>query len=809
MSGYLIGQLLSAMSALAFEIILTRVFSLSQWYHFAFMAVSVALLGYGISGTLLAVSRRCRRIPLSWLALGQALSMVAGYLAANTIPFDAYRIGWEPIQLLYLAVYYLSLAAPFVFAGLITARLLSAPDLPAGTVYAANLLGSGLGALCSLAMLPVLAGEGSVVAAAGLAGMAAVGFAAAQDGGVARRMTRMGMPFLVVAVMCLLAVRTPTGWAVRLSPYKSLSQASLRPDAQTLYQKWNEFARVDVLRASGIRSAPGMSLSYTRAPAAQLGLFVDGDNLSPVQTILGEGALEYLDYTPEALLWRLRPAARALVIEPGAGQPLLAARSGGARQIVTVSSNRLIVEAVERVAPAASPFSAPGVELVIGGSRSLSSEYADSFDIVQLPLTDGYRPVRSGAFSLSENYQLTVEAVRAGLESLAPNGIFALTRWLQLPPTESIRAGGIVVEALASLGIDEPAEHIVVIRSWSTSLILARREPFAASELDLVREFCRERQFDLVAYPGIQREEANRYNQLAEPVYYLAWKELLTAPDRDAWYGTQAFDVRPPTDNRPFFFHFFTWRQTPDVLRTLGMTWQPFGGSGYLVLFALLALTLICGAALILLPLIFRRGSLLPAGRRLPTFLLFTLLGVAFMAVEIPLLQQFILLLDQPTYAFAAVLFALLAFSGLGSLLSARAAMLTSVGGAAAAALALALGAPAMIHWLLPAPIGVRVAAAMLMLAPAGLLMGMPLPRLVAYLRRTQPGLIPWAWAVNGAASVSGSVLATMAALAWGFQMTLFVGALAYAGVALIAWPALRRSAAMAGRSESIGRQAG
>jgi len=790
MAGYLLGQLLSAMAALAFEIILTRVFSLSQWYHFAFMAISVALLGYGVSGTLLTVSERCRRIPLPWLAAGQSLSIVAGYLAANTIPFDSYRIAWEPLQLLYMAIYYLSLSVPFIFAGLITARLLSRSELPAGPTYGANLLGSGLGPLFSLAVLPVLAGAGSIIGVAALASAAAVAFSLAEHRSPVRKLTQWACLGLLSGVLCCLALSPPAGWAIRLSPYKSLSQAELRPAAQIVYQSWNAFSRVDVLQAGGIRSVPGMSLSYTKVPAGQMGLFIDGDNLSPVQSIIDEESLDFLDHTPEALLFRLRPGANVLIFEPAAGQSVLAARAGGADQIVALLSNPLIMDAVNSVTTrGTNPYADSSVEVIVGGSRTPARRFGPAFDVVQLPLTDSYRPIRSGAFSLSENYQLTVEALRDRLNLLAPDGILAITRWLQLPPTESLRAGALVIEALSAAGVREPANHIIAIRSWSTCLIMAKREPFTPSEVEIVREFCRQRQFDLVTYPGMTQAEANQYNQLAEPAYYLAWQELLTTTDRRQFYREQPFDVAPPTDNRPFFFHFFKWQQTPEILRTLGTTWQPFGGSGYFVLVALLVLTLVIGVGLILLPLALARRSILVAGHRARTFLVFALLGLAFMAVEIPLLQQFILFLDQPTYAFAVVLFAVLAFSGLGSLLSDRVPAGLALGGAFVTALLLAVGAPILIHELLDQPIWLRGIVTILAVAPAGFVMGMPFPRILTALKQKNAGMVPWAWAINGTVSVVGSVLATMLALSWGFQAVLLAGALAYAGVAVAAWP--------------------
>lgn len=782
MSGWLVGQFLSAASALACEIILTRLFSLSQWYHFAFLAISVALLGYGASGTFLAVTRR--RLPLSLLAAGQALGIAAGYLAANFIPFDSFRIAWEPVQVLYMALYYLSLTVPFFFAGLISASLLERSELPAGRVYAANLMGSGAGCLLSLVLQPHLAGVGSLLACAALAGGGGLAFAAGEG-----RRWYAGATLALTLLLGVLAVRPPAGWEIRLSPYKSLMQVLRHPGARVLFQRWNAFSRVDVVRAEGIRSVPGMSLRYMQAPPAQMGLFVDGDNLSPIQTSAQAQDLAFLDYLPEAVLFQLRPQADIVVIEPLAGLAVWQALHGGASHITALMSNPLVWQAVEETAPAdANPYRRPNVQVIFGGARSFLQRSGPTYDIVQFPLTDSYHPIRSGAFSLSENYLLTVEAMRAGLRALKPDGILAITRWLQLPPTEPVRAGALVVEALAAEGVSKPARHIIALRSWSTCLILAKRQPFTPAEIALVREFAEERQFDMVFYAGMTEEESNRFNQLAEPVYFRAWQAMLSASDRRQFYRASAFDLTPTADNRPFFFHFFTWKQAPEVWQTLGMTWQPFGGSGYFVLIALLALTLLAGILLVLLPLGLRGGPAAPRSLRAGTLLAFACLGLGFMMVELPLLQQCILLLDQPTYAFATVLFALLVFSGLGSMMSARMPPALALGGTVLAAAVLAIGLSPLVHAALGAPLWARAALTVLALAPAGWVMGMPLARLVSRLRERAPALIPWAWAANGVASVTSSVLATMMALSWGFQVVLLAGAGVYAGAALAGW---------------------
>jgi hypothetical protein len=389
--------------------------------------------------------------------------------------------------------------------------------------------------------------------------------------------------------------------------------------------------------------------------------------------------------------------------------------------------------------------------------------------------------VTSGAYSLGERYDLTVEAFQDYLARLRPGGLLVIERWLQLPPSETLRAGAIAVEALRRAGVDDPAARLVVLRGWQVGLILVKDGEWSAEELATVREFSRAQGLDLVALPGLVEAETNQYNVLPEPVYFRAFQQLLA--DAEAVYAEQIYDVRPPTDDRPFFFHFFKWGQTPAVLQQLGRTWQPWGGSGFLVLVALLALALALSGLLILLPLAFlERDQGGARGLRGRTLVYFGLLGLGYLFVEIPLLQRFILFLGQPIYAFTVVLSTLLLFSGLGSLAATKLSSRWTLPLLAVAILLYPYGLTLLFRAMLGLPLVARLWLTVLSLAPLGFLMGIPFPSGLEWLRQRASGLIPWAWAVNGCASVLASVLAVLIALSAGFSWVLAAGALAYTG---------------------------
>jgi hypothetical protein len=337
--------------------------------------------------------------------------------------------------------------------------------------------------------------------------------------------------------------------------------------------------------------------------------------------------------------------------------------------------------------------------------------------------------------------------------------------------------------------VGDPASQVAVLRSWQVGLILIKNGAFTTSELAAIRDFAQAQDLDLVALPGLAEAETNQINVLEEPVYFEAFRQLLDDPR--PLYASHPYDVRPPTDDRPFFFHFFKWDQTAAVLGQLGKTWQPWGGSGYFVLVALLAVAVATSVLLIFLPLVLTRGKKKtrdPAGVRGRVLAYFGLLGLGFLLVEIPLLQRFILFLGQPIYAFTAVIASILLFSGLGSLASPRLPIRWTLPLLVAAILLYPMGLSALFRTLLGAPLALRLLVTGLVLAPVGFLMGTAFPAGLAWLRARAPGLIPWAWAINGCTSVLASVLATMIALSAGFSWVLALGALAYVG----AWLTLR-----------------
>jgi len=784
-----LGLFLISGATLCFEINLTRLFSVSQFYHFAFLVVSIALLGSGASGTFLVLKKRheegYERRLLPWLAAGSGISILGAYLLVNWLPFDSYSMFVDPQQTIILLGHYAALAAPFFFSGIVTSLLLQMHRTSEGRVYAVNLTGSAVGCLMAILTPALVDGEGLVALSSGLAALSILFFL--QGGQYIRKNSkpgRFGIWGILVILMMLNAIllgwRVTTGnfpvfFGLNLSPYKGISYALQSPEARLFSSKWNSFSRVDIVSSPSLHSVPGLSYRYREILPEIQGLFVDGDNMNAI--FPEDAPFDFADYLPAAVAFHLHPGAATLILDPKGGMDIQVAQALGAGGITVTEGNSLVIQA----SPGA--YFNEQVRLVRTSWRSYLRHEKDRFDIIQMPLTDSYHPVGSGAFALGEDYRYTIDAGSAILERLKPDGILVLTRWLQETPSEWLRAFTTLVTVVEDRDLN-PSQCIVALRGYNTGTLLVKPGGFTEDEMTVIRQLASDNAFDLVFGPGITEEDVNRFNILHEPLYYQAFNAFLEANPREAFFDDYPYDVQPATDDHPFYSHYFKWSQLEEVLGNIGITWQPFGGAGYLVVLVIFLLALLLSGVLILSPVFILRNK---RGGRMPTrvALYFSLIGLAFFLVEMPLIQRFILYLDHPAFAFAAVLFSVLLFSGLGSRFGSGRFSLSSV---FMSLLALLMGYSFLLPVLLNATLGwsfpLRLLITILLIAPLGFLMGIPFPAGLAWMQESRIGgnhsersrLIAWVWAVNGASSVVASILASMLALSFGFMVTGLVG---------------------------------
>jgi len=788
-----LGLALVSAGALSFEINLTRLFSVSQFYHFAFMVVSIALLGYGASGTFLSLRKQKNSggegENFTLLAGFAGACMIGSFILINNLPFDSYSIFVNPSQLSILMIHYLALASPFFFIGMIVSLMLQKYSKVSGKVYAWNLGGSAAGCLIAVIVPGLIDGEGvvalSAIMASGGGLLFFTGTKLSLKGKGKRNVLSLCLIILILIISLLpLSIRIITGempvfFTLNISPYKSLSYALQNPQAEITSSQWNSISRIDLVQSPSLHSLPGLSYRYLDPLPATQGLFWDGDNLNAL--LPADSSTNFAEHLQFATAYSLIENPRTLILEPKGGMSIMSALALGANQITAVEANPLVIKAANDI------YALPGVRTVTASGRSFLRSNKSQFDIIQLPLTDSYHPVSSGAYALGEDYRYTLESFSDMIDNLKPDGILVITRWLQEEPSEWLRTFTLAVTALENQGI-ESSSNIIALRGYNTGTILVKKNAFTLEESEKVRLFTQEKAFDIVYMPNLKPEEVNQFNILPEPIYYQTFNSFLTSTSRDKFYVNYPYNVKPPTDDHPFFGHYFKWSQMDQILESLGNTWQPFGGAGYLAIIIIFVIALCLSAGLILLPILINRTSKAKfPDKRIPVY--FGLIGLGFMLVEIPLIQRFTLYLDQPAYAMAVVLFSILLFSGFGSRFGSSKISLSS-------ALLLLLGLlginivflPGILHKTLGLPLLIRVGISLIIISPLGFLMGVPFPGGLRWLQRKSQilpvngeWLIPYVWAVNGACSVISSILASLISLSFGFMVTFVVGSVFYA----------------------------
>jgi SAM-dependent methyltransferase len=798
--------LLSA-AALSFEVLLVRMFSIAQWHHFAYMIISLALLGYGASGSFLSFARErlLTNFPLAFAGSAAlfGLSVPVGFALSQTIPLNVLEIAWDPAQQLHLLLIYVILAVPFFCAATGIGLALAAVGENVGVVYRSDLVGAGIGALAVVGGLWVVP-PGECLKAIG-----AIGLSAAVIAGWHDRVPKALPAILIVAAVALIWA-WPQGWAKpKLSPYKELSLALLAPDAEIVAERSSPLGLLTVVRSPTIpfHYAPGLSLVSGSEPPEQLGVFTDGGAMTAIARFDGRlDAFRYLDEQTSALPFHLLDRPRVAILGSGTGIDTLLARMNGSRSIDAVEINPQMIDLVQRQFAefAGGVYSDPDISLHTTEARSFVAGTEKSFDLIHVALLDSFAAASAGLHALNESTLYTVEAFDTYLNKLAAGGFLAVTRWLRVPPRDGLKMFAIAVGALERRGVVDPGRHLALIRGWQTVTLLVKNGVLTGDEIAEIREFCRIRAFDVAYYPGMDAAEANRYSVLERP-YLFEGAVALIGPNREQFLADYGFDVSPSTDDRPYFFHFLKWRTMAELMQMPNRSGFNLIEWGYPVLLATLAQAIVASTVLILLPLVARRRrsdrpkSRLRRWGRLRVATFFFALGLAFLFIEIAFIQRFQLFLGHPTYAVSVVLCGFLVFAGLGSgsakqctaWLEGDAVRTVAVAVAAIALLSLTYIAilPSVFETLGRVPAPAKIVATLGLIAPLAFFMGMPFPLGLADTAIGAPELVPWAWGINGCASVLSAVLATLLAIDFGFSWVVVLALVLY-GIAAAMFPA-------------------
>ena len=756
------------------ELALTRIFSVTMYYHFAFLAISIALFGLSASGVTVFVMRRRlaatgTRELLTTAALVHCLATV---VALSFLVRIRVGLNYSPENLaLMLAIYALS-ALPFFTGGAVVSLAFARASERINVLYAADLLGAAAGCLALIPLLNALGAPVVVLTAAALSVVAAICFAPAS-----------WRPRVIAVGVLLLGL--PAGAQVAGAAPFDVSDTKGHQGDRVLFSKWNSFSRVAVYdRAHG-----DWSLSPRFTGSRGESLFMDIDSAASTPILKGTGQLDdaaYLRYELTALAYHMveRPAGfTALVIGPGGGRDLLSALVFGASHVDGVEINPIIARDVMLAdfrEYSGGVYAHPKVTTHVDDGRSFIRRSSAKYDVIQASLVDTWAATAAGAYTLTENSLYTSEAFGEYLDHLSESGYLTISRWV----FDGLRLVSLAQAACEARGLDA-AQHLAIVRLDRVATFLLKKTPFTRDDVQRLQTVADDLGFSILYAPGVEPSPIAGEDEPVEMVRSgtsaADYRRLILADDRERFLDSYPLDVSATTDDRPFFFHTTRLANQFDVAFGRSMLF----GNGLSALLTLMGIS----AALVLLFIV---GPLLVSGERpapgwAPWLTYFGALGAGFMLLEVALLQRFVLLLGHPVYSLTVTLFSLLLGTGIGSLISRRVRpdrVKAATGRALIAVLAVAaispLVLPPIIDVAIPWPLPVRIGVAVAILVPLGCLLGMPLPGGMRLLSASRSDLVPWGWGINGAFSVVGATLAVFIAMNWGFSATLLIGALIY-----------------------------
>ncbi len=758
-----LGVALTTLATLILELSLTRIYSVVFYYHFAFLAISIALFGLGAGGVFSYVVAGWRGTLFGKLG---SVSAVNGLLVTLSLVFILSRSS-EPSNWTLAFVYFAS-ALPFFLAGAVTSLAISETIERVDRVYFFDLVGAAAGCLLLIPFLNAFGGPNTVMIAGALYAVSSAiwfnlaGSSTGRVGGVA----------ISLALVGLVMFNTKQGFI-------DIRHAKGQRIQNERYVKWNSFSRIAL---APDKSAPDMMSIVIDADAATGVANFDFDRLPE------KDRKDLLSSGP-GLPYVLRPGAKTLIIGAGGGWDVARALASGSRDVTGVEINPIIAETVMRQRfPHLSQrlYFRPEVRIVIEDGRSFVRRTSEKYQVLQATLVDTWASTAAGAFALSENNLYTTDAFTDYLDRLTDDGLLVFTRWGFSPPRESLRLISLGMAALERLGEKEPEKHFLVVREgklegWGAlDTVILSRKPLRATDLEAVRTMTSAHPIQMVYAPGDTDDTP--------------FAELLHAADPHAYQRAYRFDISPVSDDRPFFFYSVQPRDIWDFVESASRLSADYKVNRAVpLLFTLLGVSLAATLVVLALPPVVL-GSRLPRQPGVPAFLLyFASIGAGYILIEVALIQKFVLLLGHPTYALTVIVFSMLVSSGLGSYFSRSVVAGSTVrlryvlAGVAALVAALALAAGPVSHAAAGWPLGAKFLIVIVLIAPAGFLMGMPFPTGLAKLEAWHKPSVRWAWSMNAASSVLGSGAAIFFALYLGLRGTLLLGGALYLAALLLA----------------------
>jgi hypothetical protein len=771
--------LLSA-SIIAFQLVLMKLISIVQWHHFAYMVISVAMLGFGASASLLALTGRRLTKHEAWLvpalmtASGLFMMITFHLTRTSFLRFDIYLLFSGSSQFHLLLANYLVYFIPFFTAALSIGILFINHAKSINRYYFSNLTGSGIGGLIALLILsytepayaPLLVGALAVTA--GLISLP-------------KKLRKYIIAVGAFALSAALWVKSGPE-QLPLSEYKGLARSMQMPDARIIYSKPDIHGYIQVVESPVLRYAPAVSLSYTGSAPVKKQVYINAGFYGVIPLWHDSLDSHILDHTTMALPFTMQKREKVLMPDAGTGSAMAQSLIRGALHVDAVIENTGLTKLLKNEFAETSGrlFYDSRIHVHPLEARNfLAASRQTNYDLIALPLQESFGG-SAGLNALHENYLFTLEAFDLMFNKLSNEGVIAVSTWIDYPARNPLKLLSTLVETAKRNGIADPQNHIAAVRSWGTITFVLKKQALTKAETDLIREFCHNMYFDPALLPGIREEERTHFNQLDDNSL-LTYMDLIMKGDPHV-YQDYGFVIAPATDNKPYFSQFLRVRYVGKLIETFGQENMPFIELGYLIVIITLIQSTVLALVFIMLPLIRIRKS---HRKKTGTLLYFGALGLGYMFTEIILIQRFILYFGQAVYAIAAVISTMLIASGAGSLLSGRlpgtkrSPQVISLAVTALLLVYTFLLTPALQHTI-GSHLYLKISISLLIIALPAFIMGMLFPLGIRFLSDYDAVQIPWAWGINGCLSVISSSLATLIAVEAGFQGVMLVAVGSY-----------------------------
>ncbi|MGB5287824.1 MAG: hypothetical protein WBN42_04995, partial [Ignavibacteriaceae bacterium] len=772
---------LLSVSIIAFQLSLIQILSIVQWYHFAYMVISIALLGFGAAGTTLSLARgfliEKAELILPGLMILSGLTMAVSVSAAQAeaIRFDSYLLFADYTHVWKLIITYLLFFIPFFLGALAIGIVFIKHIDKIGTLYFANMAGSGLGGVLAIYLMWIFLPEKLPAVIAGLAFLSGIIIVTKEQ--------RNGFTIIVSLTVAVLSFFYISPSKLILSEYKSLSRTLTLPDSKIISRESSPFGLIDIVSTPYLRYAPGLSIKYPGVVSVENAVFKNGEWVGPLISTKDD-SLNYLFHTTEHISFVTGKRRNVLILGAGTGRLVKTALLNNAESITSVEPNKAIINLLEDefADKVDSLFQNKSVRIRNNSPRTFLLSTHQKFDLISLPVIDAFGG-SAGMTALQEQYLLTTESFCEMLSALNYNGAVSVTTYIDYPYRNPLKILATIVEALDGRKIDNPARHVTAIKNWNTITFLIKKDSFNSEERNLIGDFCSRMNFDPLILAGISATEREKYNKLQDTtIYSMIDKILHSREERQKLYNEYPFNIKPATDNQPYFSQFLQWNTIPLLADLFGNQSVPFFEVGYLILYLTFIQITVLAIVLIIIPL-FRigfKGSNTPTpssfGRtsKIRTLAYFSGLGLGYMFIEIILIQRFTLYFGNVIYAAALVVCLMLVSSGFGSLVSQKISpkpyrIILIVSFIIVSLLIYSLFLSGWLKTTIGFSLTVKIILSFLLIAPPAFFMGMPFPMGLKLLSSRDSVQVPWAWGINGVFSVVSAVLAVIIAVELGF----------------------------------------